>query len=161
MICFSCADVNFNLKQKLVLKKWLKEVAASRGYKIGEFNYIFCSDNYLLDVNKRFLGHDYYTDIITFDMSDEAEQGGSPFTGGSSSKGKLVCGEVYISIDTVRTNGEQYGEGFERELHRVIIHGLLHLVGYDDVTPVLQVEMTAAENGALELLSKMMLKRDE
>lgn len=145
MIRFNNTDVNFNLKGKRLLSKWLKEVAAANGYRVGEFNYVFCSDDYLLDINKQFLGHDYYTDIITFDMRDE-------FTVADDN---IVFGDVYISIDTIKYNGEQYGEGFERELYRVMAHGLLHLIGFDDTTADLQAEMTLQENAALALLDSM------
>ena len=142
MICFFSEDITFNLRSKLVVKRWLKEVAAGGGYSIGDINYVFCSDAYLLEMNKQYLGHDYYTDIITFDNREDQES-------------KRVDGDIFISIDTVRANGEEYGEGFDRELHRVIAHGLLHLTGYDDLTETEQKQMRAAENAALALLEEI------
>lgn len=142
MICFFSEDVPFDLKGKLVAKRWLKEVAAGAGYSVGNLNYVFCSDSYLLDMNRQYLGHDYYTDIITFDSREDADS-------------KRLDGDVFISVDTVRANGEEYGEGFGRELHRVMAHGLLHLVGYDDGTEEEQAQMRAAEDAALAHLDKL------
>ena len=142
MICFFSEGITFNLRSKLVLKRWLKEVAARGGYTAGDINYVFCSDDYLLEMNKQYLGHDYYTDIITFDNREDVAS-------------KRVDGDIFISIDTVRANGEEYGEGFERELHRVMAHGLLHLTGYDDGTEAEQKQMRAAENAALALLDEI------
>lgn len=142
MICFFSEDITFNLRSKLLVKKWLKQVAAENGYTVGDINYIFCSDAYLLDMNKQYLGHDYYTDIITFDNRENPES-------------KKVDGDIFISIDTVRANGEEYGEGFVRELHRVMAHGLLHLTGYDDGTEAEQMQMRQAENAALATLATL------
>jgi metalloprotein, YbeY/UPF0054 family len=146
MIRFYSENISFELKNKRLISKWLKEVAAGSSAQIGDLNYIFCSDDYLLDINKQFLGHDYYTDIITFDNSDDY----------ALEKGReAVSGDIYISIDTVRHNGAEYGEGFDREIHRVIAHGLLHLIGFDDTSDELQAEMTEQENKALSLLAEM------
>ena len=145
MVRFFSEDIPFNLKGKRKISKWLKTVAALEGYALGEMNYIFCSDQYLLDINKKFLGHDYLTDIITFDNSED-------FLMEKGREG--VSADIYISIDTVRANGESYGEGFERELLRVIAHGLLHLIGYDDVTESKQKKMRAAENRCLKLYDR-------
>lgn len=142
MICFFSEDITFNLRSKLLVKKWLKQVAAENGYTVGDINYIFCGDAYLLDMNKQYLGHDYYTDIITFDNRENPES-------------KKVDGDIFISIDTVRANGEEYGEGFDRELHRVMAHGLLHLTGYDDGTEAEQKQMRQAENAALAALATL------
>lgn len=142
MICFFSEDITFNLRSKLLVKKWLKQVAAENGYTVGDINYIFCSDAYLLEMNKQYLGHDYYTDIITFDNRENPES-------------KKVDGDIFISIDTVRANGEEYGEGFDRELHRVMAHGLLHLTGYDDGTEAEQKQMRQAENAALAALATL------
>ncbi len=146
MIRYFKEDTTFSPKKKRLIGKWLREVARGRGYGIGDLNYIFCSDPYLLAINRQFLDHDYYTDIITFDNSDD-------YLVETGRKG--VSADIYISVDTVRANGAVYGEGFERELHRVMVHGLLHLVGYDDVTPWKQQRMRAAENRALKLLAAM------
>ena len=146
MIRYFTEDTTFSLKGKRLISKWLKQVAGQRGYRMGELNYIFCSDPYLLAINQQFLDHDYETDIITFDNSDD-------YLLETGHKG--VSADIYISVDTVRANGEIYGEGFDRELHRVIVHGLLHLIGYDDVTVWKQQRMRAAENRALKLLDTM------
>ena len=146
MILYFSEDTSFTPKGKRLISKWLREVAAGRGYEMGELNYIFCSDPYLLEINRQFLGHDYYTDIITFDNGEDylLENGR-----------RGVSADVYISIDTVKANGATYGEGFERELLRVIVHGLLHLIGYDDGDAWHQQRMRAAENRALALYDKM------
>lgn len=146
MIRYFTEDTTFTLKGKRLISKWLKQVAQENGHVLGELNYIFCSDPYLLAINQQFLDHDYFTDIITFDNSDD-------FFLETGRKG--VSADIYISVDTVKANGAAYGEGFERELHRVIVHGLLHLVGYDDVTEWKQRRMRAAENRALKLLDAM------
>ena len=142
MICFFSEGITFNLRSKLLIKKWLKLLAANNGYTVGDINYIFCSDDYLLEMNKQYLGHDYYTDIITFDNKEDPAS-------------KKVDADIFISVDTVRANGQEYGEGFERELHRVIAHGLLHLTGYDDTSEKEQKKMRSAENASLELLDTL------
>ena len=146
MIRYFTEDTTFTLKGKRLISKWLKQVAQENGHVLGELNYIFCSDPYLLAINQQFLDHDYFTDIITFDNSDDFFQ---------ETGRKGVSADIYISIDTVKANGAAYGEGFERELHRVIVHGLLHLVGYDDVSEWKQRRMRTAENRALKLLDAM------
>ena len=146
MIRYFTEDTTFTLKGKRLISKWLKQVAQENGHVLGELNYIFCSDPYLLAINQQFLDHDYFTDIITFDNSDDFFQ---------ETGRKGVSADIYISVDTVNANGAAYGEGFERELHRVIVHGLLHLVGYDDVSEWKQRRMRAAENRALKLLDAM------
>lgn len=137
MISFFKENTGFDIKSKNKIKAWLRSVAAGRGYTIGDLNYIFCDDEYLLSINRQYLGHDYYTDIITFDSREDASS-------------RRIDGDIFISVDTVRANGDEYGEGFDREIMRVIAHGLLHLVGEDDVTPALQKKMRAAENAALK-----------
>lgn len=118
MIRFFCEDVKFAFKDKLATKNWLKFVAGSEVRTLGDISIIFCSDNYILDVNMRFLNHDYFTDIITFDYCE----------------GRKLSGDLFISIDSVRENAAEYGTEFKDELNRVIVHGLLHLIGYDDLT---------------------------
>lgn len=118
--------------------EWIKRVAAGYGKTIGEIAYIFCSDEKILEVNRQYLEHDYYTDIITFDYCE----------------GKRLNGDLFISLDTVRTNAEQFGSSYETELHRVIIHGVLHLCGINDKAPGEREVMEAAENRALDLLKK-------
>ena len=146
MIRYFTEDTSFVLKEKRLISKWLREVAKGRGYEVGELNYIFCSDPYLLAINKQFLDHDYETDIITFDNSEDFFQ---------ETGRRGVSADIYISVDTVRINGKAYGEGFTREMHRVIVHGLLHLIGYDDCDAWHQQRMRAAENRALALLDQM------
>lgn len=145
MVRFFSEDISFNLKGKRKIAKWLRTIAALEGYEVGEINYIFCSDPYLLEINRQFLGHDYFTDIITFDNSQD-------FLLEKGREG--VSADIYISIDTVRANGDSYGEGFDRELLRVIAHGLLHLVGYDDTTESKQKRMRTAENKSLKLYDR-------
>ena len=115
------------------VNKWIKSVAADYGFGVGNINYIFCSDERELAVNREFLGHDYYTDVITFDYS-------TPST---------LNGDIFISLDTVRSNAETVGVPFENELMRILIHGVLHLTGQGDKTPETKVEMTEKEEKAL------------
>ena len=117
--------------------RWIKSVAADYGFAVGNINYIFCSDERELEVNRQFLGHDYYTDIITFDYS-------TPST---------LNGDIFISLDTVRSNAEQRGIPFINELYRILIHGVLHLTGQGDKTPETKAQMTEKENKALSKLS--------
>ena len=116
---------------------WIKAVAESYGKRIGDIAYIFCSDEKILEVNRQYLQHDDYTDIITFDYCE----------------GKRLSGDLFISLDTVRTNAAQLGASSETELHRVIIHGILHLVGINDKGPGEREIMEAAEDKALALLA--------
>ena len=130
MISYFTQDTDFEFKGKRLTSRWLKEVAASEGRKMGDVSVIFCSDKYLLDINKKYLGHDYYTDIITFDYCE----------------GDTLNGDLFISIDTVRANADFYGATFHEELSRVIVHGVLHLIGYDDHTEEDVKQMRAKEN---------------
>ena len=114
---------------------WIKAVAASYGRKVGEIGYMFVNDEKILEVNNEYLGHDYYTDIITFDYDE----------------GDVLNGDLVISLDTVRTNAEKFGKDYNEELHRVIIHGILHLCGINDKAPGEREIMEAAENKALAL----------
>lgn len=116
MIRYFTEDIKFEFKGKLSNNKWLRLVASSEIRKIGDVNIIFCSDNYILDVNMKYLQHDYFTDIITFDYCE----------------GNVLNGDLFISIDSVKENSEFYKTGFQDELNRVIVHGILHLIGYDD-----------------------------
>ena len=115
---------------------WVRAVAATYGKRVGEIAYIFCSDQKILEVNREYLQHDYYTDIITFDYCD----------------GNVLAGDLFISLDTVRTNSEQFGTPYAEELYRVIIHGILHLCGINDKGPGEREIMEDAENKALALL---------
>ena len=143
MIKFSSKDTDFKLTRQKVLKDWIKKVLNIHSLKVGDINYLFTNDEEVLNVNREFLGHDYYTDIITFDTSDYDPMQDS---------GNRISADIVISIDTVRANAQEYGSTFEEELHRVIIHGILHLVGYDDHNDEDRTEMRAQENSALELL---------
>ncbi len=143
MINFYNEDVDFKLKNKLILKRWIKQVIDSYGFKAGELSYIFCSDDKILEVNRQFLQHDYYTDVITFDYDEDG----------------VVSGDMYISVDTVRTNAEQYAPSFEREMQRVIIHGVLHLCGLKDKQPDDEKKMRAAEEKALVMLDEIMAQK--
>ncbi|MBR1669059.1 MAG: rRNA maturation RNase YbeY, partial [Bacteroidaceae bacterium] len=123
---------------------WIKAVAATYGKRVGDIAYIFCDDEKILEVNRQYLQHDYYTDIITFDYCDDALLTGKKDT---------IAGDLFISLDTVRSNAEQQGTTYEEELHRVIIHGVLHLCGINDKGPGEREIMEAAENKALAMLS--------
>ena len=139
MISYYFEDTDFVFKGKTLNNRWLRLVAESEIRRIGDISIIFCSDNYILDVNQQYLQHDYFTDIITFDYCE----------------GKDISGELYISIDTVQANAVEYGEDFDRELHRVIIHGILHLLGWDDHSEEDIKEMRKAEDSALDLLDRI------
>ena len=130
MIRYFQEDIRFDLKQKMQNNRWLKMVAGSEMRRIGAVNIIFCSDNYILDVNMRYLQHDYFTDIITFDYCEK----------------DILSGDLFISIDSVRENAAYYGAEFADELDRVMVHGLLHLIGYDDHTPEETAVMRKKEN---------------
>lgn len=121
------------------ISAWVKAVAETYHKRTGEIAYIFCSDEKILEVNRQYLKHDYYTDIITFDYC----------------QGNRIAGDLFISLDTIRTNAEQFGATYETELHRVIIHGILHLCGINDKGPGEREIMEAAENKALDLLRQM------
>lgn len=121
--------------RKRETSEWIKAVAATYNKKVGEVAYIFCSDEKILEVNRQYLEHDYYTDIITFDYTED----------------NRISGDLFISLDTVRTNAEQFGQPYERELYRVIIHGILHLCGINDKGPGERELMEAAENRALAM----------
>lgn len=143
MIKFSSKDTDFKLTRQKVLKDWIKKILNIHSLKVGDINYLLTNDEEVLKVNKEFLGHDYYTDIITFDTSDyDPEQ----------ESDDVVSADIVISVDTVRANAVEYGASFEEELHRVIIHGILHLIGYDDHSDEDRAEMRNQENFALELL---------
>ena len=135
MIRYYCEDISFNLKEKALNNKWLRTVAASELRKLGDINIIFCSDNYILDVNMKYLQHDYFTDIITFDYCEK----------------NVLSGDLFISVDSVRENALFYGTEFTDELNRVMVHGILHLVGYDDHTEDEIKTMRSKENYYLEL----------
>ena len=135
MISYNAENVSMPHIKKREVTRWIKQVAASYGRTVGEVGYLFCDDEKILEVNREFLQHDYYTDIITFDYTE----------------GDIVSGDLFISLDTVRTNAEQQATTYEEELHRVIIHGILHLVGINDKGPGEREIMEAAENNALAI----------
>ena len=118
MISYYFQDTDFKFRDRRKTNEWLKLAAESEIRRIGNISIIFCSDNYVLDINQKYLQHDYFTDIITFDYCE----------------GDRLSGDLFISVDSVRENSVEFGTEFKDELNRVIIHGLLHLVGYDDHT---------------------------
>ena len=136
MISYNTVNVKMPAIRRRDTSAWVKAVAASYGKKVGEIAYIFVDDEEILRVNREYLQHDYYTDIITFDYTE----------------GDTISGDLFISLDTVRTNAEQFDKPYEEELHRVIIHGILHLCGINDKGPGEREIMEAAENKALTLL---------
>ncbi len=144
MINFECEDVELDLKNKLILRKWIKQVALSYGFKTGELTYIFCSDDKIIEVNRQYLQHDYYTDVITFDYDED----------------DVISGDMFISVDTVKTNAEQFAPSFLEELHRVIIHGVLHLCGLKDKAPEDEKKMRAAEEKALSMLKELFAEQE-
>lgn len=129
-------DISFDLKNKNKVKAWVKSTIAAEGYKLQELNYIFCSDAYLLRMNQQYLDHDTYTDIITFDNSE---------------KEKVIEGDIFISIERIRENASKFGTGETNELHRVLIHGALHLLGYKDKTTADKAAMTGKEDQYLSI----------
>lgn len=118
---------------------WIRQVAATYGKKVGEVAYIFCDDAKILEVNREYLKHDYYTDIITFDYT----------------QGDTIAGDIFISLDTVKSNCKKFGTDYGEEVHRVVIHGILHLCGLKDKKPGEREQMEKAENKALCMLSDM------
>lgn len=136
MIEYHVDQVFFPAIDVAKVTSWIERVAAGYGKRVGEVHYIFCSDERILEVNREFLHHDYYTDHIGFDYSVDG----------------ILSGDLFLSLDTIRSNAEQLDEAYERELHRVIIHGILHLIGFMDKTPKERCEMEAAEDAALALL---------
>ena len=135
MITYNCEGVRMPKIKKRETTAWIRRVAATYGRKVGEIGYLFCDDGKILEVNREYLGHDYFTDIITFDYDE----------------GDVVNGDIVISLDTVRTNAEAYHKDYNEELHRVIINGVLHLCGINDKGPGERELMEAAENRALAM----------
>lgn len=133
MIRFTTDDTEMPALDERKIGKWIRSVAAEYGFSVGNINYIFCSDERELEVNRQFLGHDYYTDVITFDYS-------TPTT---------LNGDIFISLDTVRSNAEMVSTTFDHELLRILIHGVLHLTGQGDKTPETKAQMTQKEESAL------------
>ncbi len=135
-IIYQNEGVKAPLIKKREVTKWIKDVAASYDKKVGDVSYIFCSDEKILEINKAYLQHDYYTDIITFDYTDE----------------NVISGDIFISLDTVESNAKEFNTDYLEELHRIIIHGILHLCGINDKGPGEREYMTECENKALSLL---------
>ncbi len=131
MINFFNEDVDFKVAHPRKTKTWLKSIIETEGYELNQLNYVFCSDEYLLGINRQYLNHDFYTDIITFDNSEI--------------EGK-VEGDIFVSIDRVQENAKELNKPFEEELRRVLAHGILHLVGYDDIEDEQELEMRNKED---------------
>ena len=135
MITYNADGVKMPKIKRKDTTAWIKAVAQTYGKKIGEVGYMFVNDEKILEINNEYLGHDYYTDVITFDYDED----------------DVVNGDIVISLDTVRTNAELFDKAFEDELYRVIIHGILHLCGLNDKGPGEREIMEKAENKALEM----------
>ena len=137
---FQIITKGFSLKHKAILKNWLKKVAEGEGYQQGELTYVFCDDNYLLNVNQEFLAHDYFTDIITFDycLPDDPKR----------------SGDLLISVERVKDNALKEKVTFDNELHRVMVHGLLHLCGYKDKNKTQKANIRKQEDKWLKVLKK-------
>ncbi len=135
-VVYQAEDIFFpNIKRRKTAN-WIKTVIAFYQKKPGDISYIFCSDDYILKINREYLKHDYYTDIITFDYSEK----------------NMISGDIFISLDTVKSNSEKFGTDYNEELHRVMIHGILHLCGFKDKSSHEEQEMRTRENEALGLL---------
>ena len=135
--CEECDTPPFFNEERV--KQWLQAVADDYSFQLGTISFIFCNDDYILDVNRNYLSHDYYTDVITFDYCE----------------GDLLSGDVFISLDTVYSNSLQFQSGYENEFHRVICHSVLHLIGYKDKTDADSKMMRLNENICLELLKTL------
>ena len=134
-ISFSTENLDFELEDKVKVKKWISEVVKAQDKKVGQIGYLFCDDAYLIEVNRTYLNHDTYTDIITFDYV----------------VGDIISGDIMISVERVKENASQFNTSFEQELHRVIIHGVLHLLGQKDKSESEAAEMRKKEEAALVL----------
>ena len=143
MITYNCEGVKMPDIKKRDTTAWIKRVAAEYGRKVGEIGYMFVDDEKILEVNNEYLGHNFYTDVITFDYDED----------------DVINGDIVISLDTVRSNAELFGKTYDDELHRVIIHGILHLCGINDKGPGERELMEAAENRALALLDSLRAMR--
>ncbi len=133
MVSFIADSIEMPALDERKVTRWIRSVAADYNFAVGNINYIFCSDERELEVNRQFLGHDYYTDVITFDYTS----------------GKTLNGDIFISLETVRSNAKMMGVSFDAELLRIIIHGVLHLTGQGDKTPETKAQMTEKEEKAL------------
>ncbi len=135
MIYFSDLDASCRIKNRKVVRRWLSQIISLKGKKLGEISIVVCSDEYLLDINKKYLNHNYYTDIITFDYTDDI----------------AVGGDLMISYDRVKENAKQEGVLIQQELNRVMVHGVLHLLGLKDKTKEEAKKMRSAEDEALKM----------
>lgn len=142
LLTFQAEGIKFTLKEKLRHKAWLIKVAEKEKFSVLELNYIFCSDDYLHQVNLDYLNHDTYTDIITFDNSEDK-------------KSKQIEGDIFISIDRVKENALKFSASLEEELHRVMAHGLLHLMGYKDKTAKDSAVMRGKEAECMALFGQI------
>ncbi len=138
MISYNVENIKMPKIAKRETSAWIKTIATKYGKKIGDIAYIFCNDETILNVNRQYLNHDYYTDIITFDYCEN----------------NILNGDIFISLETVASNAQEFNVTFEDELYRVLIHGILHLCGQDDQTPELRAEMINKENDALSMRVK-------
>jgi rRNA maturation RNase YbeY len=136
---FFTEEIKFQLKERIRIKRWINECITEEKSKPGIINFIFTSDEYLLEINKQYLSHNYFTDIITFNYCEE----------------NTIHGDIYISITTVKNNSRLFNVTFTEELHRVMIHGILHLLGYEDKTEEEKVKMREKENLCLEKVKKL------
>lgn len=134
-------DISIPKFQKRKMSRWIKDTITCEGKVVGELSFIFCSDEYLLEVNKQYLNHDYFTDIITFDYVEN----------------NVISGDIFISCDRVRENAAEFKTGFDNELCRIIIHGVLHLIGYKDKSKKDKLLMTEKEDFYLNVLSDSVL----
>lgn len=132
-------ETKYNLKSRTLIKKWLKQIIENKGYKLGTLSYILCDDDYLLEINKQYLQHEFYTDIITFDYVENG----------------VINGDIFISVDRVKENAASFGVSEREELMRVFAHGVLHLSGLKDATSEEATQMRKAENESLELLKEL------
>lgn len=137
-ISFQTEGITFTLKNKQAVRTWLAAVITKKGYTVGPLNYLFVSDEHLLNINKQYLKHDYYTDIITFDYTEN----------------KRVSGDIFISVDRVADNAKKFNTTFDDELHRVMVHGVLHLMGQKDKSKADAEAMRKAEDAALKVIPK-------
>lgn len=142
MVRYYNDQTNFRLRDKRKIASWLKAVAQEEGYALGDVTYIFCSSEVHRKMNIDFIGHDYFTDVITFDYSDLKGEG-------------IVSGDIFIDVDTVKDNARIYGATFTSEMHRIIVHGVLHLCGQKDKTERAEKQMHRKEDKYLKLLSEM------
>lgn len=135
-ITFQTENTDLKLQNKKLLKNWIKQVITSFGYRVGDIAYLFTDDEKILKINREYLNHDYFTDIITFDYSTEG----------------VIEGDIVISVDTVKSNSIELNTDFYEELYRVIIHGILHMVGFDDKTDEQKEKMRQEETKAINIL---------